>query len=402
MGTKGVLMAYRYGILGAGRQGIAAAYDLARFGEAERVTLFDLDLERAHEAAERVNRLASVSVAKAAQLDVSDHERLIEAVRGLAAVLSAVPYRFNVGITRAAIEAGVPLCDLGGSTETVFKQLELGDEAKGAGIAIVPDCGLAPGTANVLARYAMGRVEALGGVPREIKIYCGGLPQRPKPPLDYQLLFSIEGLLNEYLSPVHLLREGRVQTLEALCELETVEFPEPVGRCEAFLTSGGTSICPWKLEGKLQTYEYKTVRYPGHGEKIKTLRDLGLLDEGHLEMKGARISPRELFQKVAAPRLDLKEPDVVVLRVICRGEDGENSIEVQLDLIDVYDEQTGFTAMERTTGFSAAIVLHALAEGKIPAGVRVPDEAFPAESYVNALLERGFRITENVRRLLLF
>lgn len=395
-------MAYSYGILGAGRQGAAAAYDLARFGGAEQVVLFDLDLKRAQEAAERVNRLASASVARAARLDASDHKGLTEAIEGLDALLSAVPYRFNVEITKAAIEARVPLCDLGGSTETVFKQLELDEAAKRAGVAIVPDCGLAPGTANVLARYAMGRVEALGGTPRKIKIYCGGLPQRPKPPLDYQLLFSVEGLLNEYLSPVHLLREGRVRTLEALCELEMIEFPDPVGRCEAFLTSGGTSICPWRFEGQLQTYEYKTVRYPGHCEKIKLLRDLGLLDEQHLDMKGVRLSPRELFQTVAAPRLDLQEPDVVVLRVICRGEDAKNSIEVRLDLMDFYDEQTGFTAMERTTGFSAGIVMRSLAEGEIPAGVQVPDEALSTESYVNALLERGFQVRESVRRLLLF
>lgn len=393
-------MGYRYAVLGAGRQGVAAAYDLASFGEADAIALFDLDKRRAQQAAARVNQLSGRQVAQASQLDVQDEAKTIEALEGFHSCMNAVPYRFNVGISRAAIRARVSLCDLGGSTETVLEQLELDKEAKMAGIAIVPDCGLAPGTANLLAVYAMNLLEALGGRPEEVKIYCGGLPQRPKPPLDYKLLFSLEGLLNEYLSPVHVLRDGRVQELEPLTELEPLEFPEPVGRCEAFLTSGGTSTGPWTFQGKLKRYEYKTVRYPGHLDKIRTLRDLGLLDAEPIDVGRIKISPREVFQALADLKLRFPEdPDVVVLRVICRGHDpAGRPIEVQLDHTDFHDESTGFTAMERTTGFSAAIVAHMLARGEIAPGAHTPEQVVPVGPFMRALLERGFRITEAIHQ----
>jgi lysine 6-dehydrogenase len=383
-------MGYRYAVLGAGRQGVAAAYDLAARGEADEVILLDVDERQAKQAAQRVNELTERSVARSTQLDVQDAARLEEALQGFDAALSAVPYRFNVEITRAAIRAGTSLCDLGGNTDVVFEQLKLSEEAKQAEVAIVPDCGLAPGTANVLAVYAMLLIEREGAKPREIRIYCGGLPQHPKPPLGYQLLFSIEGLLNEYLGPAYVLRDGRVRTIEPLTELETIEFPDPVGRCEAFTTSGGTSTGPWTFEGVLQSYGYKTVRYPGHCEKIQLLRDLGLL-EGEA---------RAVVSKALERRLDFREPDLVVLRVLCYGwmKASQETVEAKLDLLDFYDEQTGFTAMERTTGFSAAIVMHLLAQGKIAPGAHTPDQAVPVEPYVVELLKRGFRLTETVER----
>lgn len=389
-------MGYRYAILGAGRQGAAAAYDLALFGEADTLVMYDLDPKRAQEAAERVNKLQSRVVVQAGSIDVRDRERVKAALGGFDAVLSAVPYRFNLEISRAAIEAGVPLCDLGGSTETVLEQLKLDEAAKRAGISIIPDCGLAPGTGNVLAVYAMDLMKRRGAEPQDVRIYCGGLPQNPRPPLNYQLLFSIEGLLNEYLSPVYVLRDRRVQTLEPLTELEVIEFPEPPGRCEAFLTSGGTSTAPWRFERVLRSYEYKTVRYPGHCEKLKAIRDLGLLAEEPVTVGNTRVSPKELFKAAAGPRLDLEGPDLAVLRVICRGELEGEPVGIRLDLLDLYDEETGFTAMERTTGFSAAIVMQLLVGGEAPLGVHTPDEALPVEHYVEALLERGFRIRESL------
>ena len=380
-------MRYRYAVLGAGRQGQAAAFDLAVRGEAEAVVLFDADEGRARRAAERVNGLAGRTVASAAGLDVRNREQLPSQLEGFDAALSAVPYHFNAFITEAAVRAGTPLCDLGGNTDVVFRQKEFDTEARARGIAVVPDCGLAPGTANVLAVYTTRRLEQEGLRPEGVKIYCGGLPQRPRGPLDYQLVFSVEGLLNEYLSPAYVLRDGRVQTVEALTEVEELELPG-VGRCEAFITSGGTSTAPWEYQSKLKNYEYKTVRYPGHCEKIKLLRDLGLL-EGEARAVVAQALERTL---------DFGEPDLVVLRVVCSGSDGEREGSVQLDLFDVQDEATGFTAMERTTGFSAAIVMHLLANGEIAPGVRTPDRAVDPEVYVNELLKRGFRLTETVRR----
>lgn len=388
-------MGYRYIVLGAGLQGTAAAYDLARHGGAELVLLADLDLKRAEEAAARVNRLLRGGLAQAAQVDVQDRGSLIEALEGYDAVLSAVPYRFNLEITEAAIAAKTGMCDLGGNTEVVLKQLELDPEAKKAGITIVPDCGLAPGMANTLAVYAMSKMEK----PREVRIWCGGLPQHPRPPLDYKLVFSIEGLTNEYFGKAYVLRDGRVQEVETFTELEEVEFPPPVGKCEAFITAGGTSTCPWTFAGQLERYEYKTVRYPGHYKKVKTLLDLGLLDPEPVEVDGEKVSPRELFHRVVPPRISFPEdPDLVVLRVHCRGEEGGKQMEVQLDLMDFHDETTGFSAMERTTAFPAAIVAAMIARGELERGAVPLERAVPPGAFVAELGRRDLKLMETVTR----
>ncbi|OGF56498.1 MAG: hypothetical protein A2Z21_07970 [Candidatus Fraserbacteria bacterium RBG_16_55_9] len=212
----------------------------------------------------------------------------------------------------------------------------------------------------------------------------------------------MDGLLNEYLSPVHMLREGMIVEREALTEIEVLEFPEPVGRCEAFLTAGGTSTCPWTFKGTLKAYEYKTVRYPGHCEKIRTLRDLGLFKTEPLEMRRVKISPRQVFEAVASPKLNIPdEPDLVVLRVICQGKQegpSGNAIEIQIDHMDLYDSKTEFTAMERTTGFSAAIVAILLAQKKIKPGAHTPERAVPIDSFMRALTQRDFQFTETVRQ----
>ncbi|MFQ6117032.1 MAG: saccharopine dehydrogenase family protein, partial [Candidatus Bipolaricaulia bacterium] len=235
--------------------------------------------------------------------------------------------------------------------------------------------------------------------PREVRIWCGGLPQHPKPPLDYKLVFSIEGLTNEYFGKAYVLRDGRVVELETFTELEEVEFPPPVGRCEAFITAGGTSTCPWTFAGRLERYEYKTVRYPGHYEKVKTLLDLGLLDPEPVRVGGVEIAPRELFHRVAPPRISFPdEPDLVVLRVHCRGEDKGLPLEVQLDLMDFYDEATGFSAMERTTAFPAAIVAAMIARGELARGVVPLERAVPPGPFIAELWRRNLHLTETVRR----
>jgi lysine 6-dehydrogenase len=390
-------MAYRYIVLGAGMQGTAAAYDLARFGEAELVLLADIDLDRAKATAARVNRSTGSDLVRVSQVDVQDHEALAEALKGCDAALSAVPYRFNLGITEAAIAAGTGLCDLGGNTEIVLEQLKLSTDAREAGITIVPDCGLAPGMANTLAVYAMGRMDR----PREVRIWCGGLPQHPKPPLDYKLVFSIEGLTNEYFGRAYALRDGRVVELETFTELEEVQFPPPVGRCEAFITAGGTSTCPWTFEGKLERYEYKTVRYPGHYEKVKAMLQLGLLDTEPVQVGGTEVAPRELFHQVVPPRIAFaQDGDLVVLRVNCRGEHRRKPAEVQLDLMDFSDRATGFSAMERTTAFPAAIVAAMIAKRKLERGVVPLERSVPPQPFIAELAQRGLGLTETIRKRL--
>ncbi|MCZ7644267.1 MAG: saccharopine dehydrogenase NADP-binding domain-containing protein [Planctomycetota bacterium] len=391
---------YRYAILGAGRQGLAAAYDLARFGAASEIALFDADLAAARRGARRIAKLAGRKLCRAARLDVRSAKEVRMALAGFDAALSAVPYFFNEALAQAALEARTPYTDLGGNLRIVRRQLKLDARARKAGVPIVPDGGLAPGMANVLAAYAVERFAAAGlGKAHTVKLYCGGLPRRPRPPLGYQMLFSVEGLLNEYEGESLVLRGGKLARVPTLAELESLRFPAPVESCEAFVTSGGTSTGPYTFKGRLRAYEYKTLRYPGHVEKIRALRDLGLFEAAKVRAGGVAVSPREVFKACALPRLTFPgAPDLVVLCVRCLGGPARRLRELRLDLLDFADPRTGFSAMERTTGFPAAIALHMLAKKTIRPGARAFEAALPPGDFVRELRRRGMKLRERAIR----
>src|SRR5205814_9436056 len=219
-------------------------------------------------------------------------------------------YWHNELLARAAIDAGANFCDLGGNNSVVDAELALDAEAKRAGINIIPDCGLAPGMVAVLVAHGAQRFQQLD----EVHIRVGGLPQNPKPPLDYQLIFSVEGLINEYIERARVIRGGKIVEVESMTEIESLEFPAPFGRMEAFQTSGGTSTLPETFLGKVKELDYKTIRYPGHCEKFKTMIDLGLCSSDPMAVDGARIAPRQVLADLLVRNLPADEPDAVLVR----------------------------------------------------------------------------------------
>ncbi len=383
---------YRYAVLGAGRQGTAAAYDMARFGDAARVTLADVNQKAGKRAVARVNSLLGRDIADFVQLDVTDHRALVEFLKGYDAFLSSVPYYLNLGIARAAIEAGASMCDLGGNTDLVRKQLELDAQARAAGISIIPDCGMVPGLGTTLCCYAMQLLDR----PRRISMYEGGLPQDPRPPWNYALTFNIAGLTNEYCGAAVFIRDG--QRVEVLCfeEYEEVEIPG-VGRLEAFTTAGGTSTMPWTFEGKLDELVNKTVRFPPHYLQFKAFRDAGLYDLTPIRVGEVEVVPRDVFHALMGPRItDPAVRDMVIIYIVAEGEMDGCPATVTLNLLDRYDEATGFTAMERTTGWHAAIVCQMMARGETPRGAVPLELAVPGDRFVEQLRVRGIEV--EVRR----
>jgi lysine 6-dehydrogenase len=386
-------MGYNYAVLGAGRQGTACAYDMLKFGEAESVLLADQSLEAAHAAAARVSDLLGTGRARAMQLDVTDRDALVEALAGVDAFLSAVPYYLNLEIARAAVEARASMCDLGGNTDLVRQQLELHPQAQAAGISIVPDCGQVPGMGTTLMVYAMRLLDE----PEEVFMWDGGLPQDPRPPFDYLLTFNIAGLTNEYAEPPVFLREGKPTLVPTMDELEEIEFPPPVGRLEAFTTGGGVSTMPWTFEGQLKTLQNKTVRYPGHFAQLRAFFDLGLWRTDRVQVGDQEVVPRDLFHALFEPLVTYPDDrDVVVIRIRATGRKDSRPAEAVLDLIDVYDEETGFTAMERTTGWDAAIVAGMMARGQTPRGAVPVELAVPPDLFVHELGRRGIDVQARV------
>ncbi len=385
-------MAYSYLVLGAGRQGIAGGYDLAIFGQASRVTFADSDAELAKHAAERVNELVHDKVADATALDVRNDAAVRRLLKGYDVALSAVPYFYNLALTRAAIETHVCFCDLGGNTDIVRQQHALDREAQRAGVCVVPDCGMGPGMGNTLAVYAMGLV----GDAEHVYMYDGGLPQKPKAPWNYALTFSMEGLTNEYYGGMTILRDGELFHAPCFTELETVEVP-PIGKLEAFLIAGGVSTAPWTFKGKLQTYQLKVLRYPGTFAQLKAFSDLGLFDPNPVSVDGNEIVPRHVFHTLFEPQVrDDDVHDVCIVRVHAVGKKNGCKTEATVEVIDYYDEQTGFSAMQRSTGWHLSIVAAMMAKGEIPHGSVPLELAVPGESFVKQARKRGFQIKEEI------
>ena len=375
-------------VLGAGLQGCACAYDLLQQPAVRQVTLADLrpDTLPPFLAGDWKGRLRPV------RLDVTDLAAVQETMRGHAAVMSAIPYYYNGPMARAAVEAGCHFSDLGGNTEIVFEQKKLHEQALAKGVSVIPDCGLAPGMVNILAAEGIRRLDRA----EQVRIYVGGLPQSPEPPLNYHIVYSLEGALDYYTTPSWVLRGAKPVQVDALSEVEPVEFPAPVGTLEAFHTGGGISTLPFAYEGKVEVMEYKTLRYPGHVAVMRPIRELGLLGIKPLEVKGQTVVPRDVFIAAVQPKLHKPQGrDLVALQVQVSGQKGGRPHAVRFRLIDYFDAEHGISAMMRTTGYSLSVTGQMQADGRITEkGVRTPDEAVPFRAYVDELGRRGIRIEE--------
>ncbi|HYI08933.1 MAG TPA: saccharopine dehydrogenase C-terminal domain-containing protein [Thermoanaerobaculia bacterium] len=368
-------------VLGAGRMGLGAVHDLVSQSDVTEVTVADYDRRKAEEIAARYPEKA-----RAAQIDCKDHAAVVALMTGHASAISCVNYWLNEGLAKAAVEAGTHFCDLGGNNDVVDAELALDAEARAAGVNIIPDCGLAPGMVAVLAAHGALQFETLDS----IHIRVGGLPQTPKPPLDYQMVFSVEGLINEYIEPARVIRDGKVVTVESMTELETLHFEEPFTTMEAFQTSGGTSTLVETFLGQVQDLDYKTIRYPGHCAKFKTMIDLGLCSSTPIDVDGTQVKPRRVLGELLVANLPHDEPDVVLVRVEFAG----GGKRLRYDIVDRSDPDTGLSAMMRTTAFPASIVALMMARNQTTSKGALPQErCIPPELFMEELAKREIQVT---------
>ena len=381
-------------VLGAGLQGSACAYDLLQNESVDKVVVADLNTDALPPFLERYRGDARLELVR---LDARDGEGVRALLQGASACMNALPYYFNLDMARHAVAAGVHYCDLGGNTEIVFKQLQLDSDARAANVSVVPDCGLAPGMVNILAAACIDELDET----ETVKIRVGGLPQHPVPPLNYQIVYSLEGVLDYYTTLSWVVRDGKPVQVEALTEIEPVDFPEPLGRLEAFHTAGGLSVMPWTYGDSVPSMEYKTLRYPGHADIMRAIRDLGLLELDPIDVGGQQVVPRDAFIASAGPRLrKANSPDLVALRVEASGTAGGKRTSIVYDLVDFADEANSVSAMERTTGYSLSITGQMQAAGDVRrTGAATPDQVVPADRYIEALAQRGIDIRKRVETL---
>lgn len=332
-------------VLGAGIVGRAAAWDLARRGHV--VTIADAD----GDAAAAAGTAFAVSFAA---LDAANTGAVADMMADHDAVVSAVPYSFGVSLAALAIESGCHYFDFGGNPTIVKSQLEMSAKAVDRDVAVVPDCGLAPGVANVMAAGLIADSPVVDSV--QIRVGC--LPQEPTGSLNYQLAFYPGGLINEYAEPCEIISDGVATTVEPLTRFETVDW-DRWGPLEAFSTAGGTSTMCQEYEGRVTELEYKTLRYPGHGQVFASMRELGLFETGKVRVGEVEIAPRTLLLDLLAANLPGGGPDVVLVRVTVVTKDTVRRLQME----DVHDGT--FSALARTTAFPATALCDLIAHGSV-------------------------------------
>jgi lysine 6-dehydrogenase len=371
-------------VIGAGLMGRAAVFDLARIEGVQSVGVFDIDGSLAEEIALKYGD----GRASHARLDASDGDAAASALEGFDACVSCVTYSLNPGLTRAAIKSRAHLVDLGGNNDVVRTQLAMSEEASAAGVTVIPDCGLAPGMVAVLAADGVVDFDEV----ESLKIRVGGLPQRPRPPLNYQMVFSAEGLINEYWEPCLILEDGKKKTVNPMSSVERLEF-DGIGELEAFYTSGGTSTLPDTFEGKIGFLDYKTIRYPGHCRLFKMMLEIGLASRQPLEIAGVKIEPRSVLKAVLDKNLTFNEPDLVLVRLTLEGTRKGARTRRIYEIVDRQDLRTGLTAMMRTTAFPATIVAWMLASGQVEKTGCYPQEiAIDSKRFIPELKRRNINL----------
>ena len=375
-------------VLGAGKMGYAVTYDLIRSPKVEKVVIADKDVKKVQVLKETIPDEKILPI----ELDVTNQEYVAELMANANVTLSCLPYQHNYELAKLALSAKSNFCELGHykSTEQIYR---LDDLAKEQGVTIIPELGLAPGLVSILAVCAADSMEEL----YEIRIRVGAIPQEPESlPLAQG---QITNLLDEYIDPCTVIKDGKTFQIPALSEVETIEFPKPIGTLEAFSTAGGISSLPSTYKGQIKHLDFKSLRYPGHFEKIKLLGNLGLFDQEAIELSsGEKVAPKEVFTELLKQKLDKNVPDLVVLRVTVTGVSDRKPIQHVWECIDYSDEADNISALERMNAFPASIVAQMIAREDIKdKGVLKQETVVPAKLFLAELASRGISLTMTER-----
>jgi lysine 6-dehydrogenase len=370
-----------YLVLGAGLMGRALVHDLLVNSGVDDVTVADMDKAKLDAVKKKYGKHGLRTVT----LNAKDKAETSKLIKGHSALINATSYTLNIGLTDLAIKNGCHMCDLGGNMDVVESQMKRSKDAKKAGVTILPNCGLAPGLANVLATWLMKHLDT----PKAVKIFVGGLPQQPKPPLNYMQLFSMQGLINEYVEPCDAIIKKKKVKLQPMQDIEEVDFPAPWGKLEAFNTSGGISMMVKTYAGKVETMYYKTLRFPGHCAIFRTFLDLGFMDNKPVALGDQKVSPRALLEKSLAKYLPKDGPDATLMRIEAFGQKEGKDTKLVMQMIDRADPANGMSSMMRTTAFPTSIIAQMIVNGRIKErGVFTPEMVVDGADVIKEMKKR--------------
>lgn len=363
-------------VLGTGMIGTTVVSELANFTDIDLITAVDVRQESIDKCLEISN--SHKVVGKVASLETK--EDIAEVLKYADVAVACLPHSLSLVAIKAAIESKCHLVDLVGSKFN--EKIELHEAAMDAGVIIVPGCGVAPGITNFLAAQGIEMLEEA----EEAVMICGGIPRHPVPPLWYQVVFRLESVLGLYTKPAIAVENGQLVELSPLSGLEKMTFPQPVGDCEAVITDAHSTA--YILKDKVKNLYEKTVRYPGHWDKMNVLGELGFLDNIPITVAGVTITPRAFAERILAPKmLGASHEDVTVLRVEVSGVKDGKPTKFTWEMVDLYDHERKITSMAKTTAIPAAIMAKWIACKKIIETGVVPIESLIVKERFQPFME---------------
>ncbi|HFQ94673.1 MAG TPA: hypothetical protein ENK32_11720 [Anaerolineae bacterium] len=349
-------------ILGSGLMGPAAAYNAMIDPDVSRVAVADVSQEQLDLCADMLRDKPDFEKLSFVPLDLGDLDAAAALLRDFDTAVAALPRPVNILAIKAALQANTPLVDLSQTPPETLAQLA--EEMETDGRLIILGCGVEPGLTEIVARHLAEKMDRVD----ELHIMCGGIPEKPEPPLGYKIVFGGRKMpLREWDSEIA--RDGQIEYVPRYSDPEPVTFPG-VGQCEAW----HEGFKPWILDipalKNIKLGTQKTVRWPGYAEKVTVLKELGLLSLEPVMVDGAPVIPKHVVDAVLYPKVKLEEGerDITCFRVTLIGEKDGQPYTYRAEMVDRYDEQTGFTSMARTTAMTGAIVARMVAAGLIKPG----------------------------------
>ncbi|MFO8098714.1 MAG: saccharopine dehydrogenase C-terminal domain-containing protein [Salinibacter sp.] len=374
-------------VIGAGSIGAAVVRELcSRDDDVSQVQVCDTRSR----ALQRLHDQIDSPILRSFQVDARDMNVLSQIVDGSDCVISCVPSEYNPELAELCLSVGVHFCDLGGDDRTVQKELALAEEAREKSVWIVPNCGLAPGLANVLCLHGIDQFDR----PEAAFIRVGDVPLHPEPPFNFRISWSAERIIDDYTHPARLIENGSVVEADALSRDEEICFEEaPFGTMEAFCTQGGLSTLTDTLAGRIRELDHKTIRWPGHAQQMRFVMGLGLGEDRKIGVR-THLTYRDILVRRMRDRLGGDYEDAVLLRVLVRGERDGAPATVVYEAVERYNENTRQTAMMRCTAIPTAVTALLLAREQAVSGggANVPEEVLPREQFLDAVAGRGLNV----------
>jgi len=361
-------------VIGAGTIGTAIVRELCeRTEDVTQVQVCDTHSRSLQALHERVQS----SMLRSFQIDARDHSVLGPIIRGSDCVVSCVPPELNPELAALCVDRGIHFCDLGGNDSIVQQVLDLDKQAQEKSAWVVPNCGLAPGLANILCLYGIDQFDTVEAA----RLRVGDVPLDPEPPFNFRISWSAERILDDYTNPALLIEEGAIKEVEALSRDETITFEEPFGEMEAFCTQGGLSTLTDTLSGRVQMLDHKTIRWPGHVHQMRFVIGLGFGRERKIDVR-THLTYRDVLVRRMRDRLGGKHADAVLMRVLIQGRKNNEPKTLVFEMIERYNEDTDFTAMMRCTSIPTVAVVCLIAQNQVPGGgAAVPENVVPREQY---------------------